>query len=150
LVNYRVPPALLERYVPPGSHLDTPDDAPDLHLVSLVALQYQNMRALGIPLPTAQPFGGINLRFYVRCGDARAAVFLRQFAPRPSVILGARLTYHQPYRFALIEHVVESTAETVRLHVRFAYRGHRGTITLRAPNAPAVPASTSQEHFIKE
>ncbi len=83
LANYRVPPDLLLPYVPPGSELDTPEDAPDLHLLSLVAFHFEQTRAYRLPLPTAQHFPEVNLRFYVRKSEMRATVFLREYVPAP-------------------------------------------------------------------
>ncbi|MBV9278774.1 MAG: DUF2071 domain-containing protein, partial [Chloroflexi bacterium] len=73
LVNYRVPASLLLPYVPRGSELDTPERAPDLHLLSLVALRLSRARLYGlpIPLPTARSLPQLNLRFYFRRGPMR-------------------------------------------------------------------------------
>ena len=57
LANYRVPPALLRPYVPPGAELDTPDGEPDLHLLSLVAFEFAGTRVRGgrVPPPKRSP-----------------------------------------------------------------------------------------------
>ncbi len=150
LANYRVPPDLLLPYVPPGSELDTPGDAPDLHLLSLVAFSFEQTRAYGAALPTAQHFPEVNLRFYVRKGEKRATVFLREYVPVPLIVLGARLLYHQPYHLATIAHQVRWQEETVRVYTRFKHRQHVGEIALEARNAPEIPPADSQEHFLKE
>jgi uncharacterized protein len=150
LANFRVPPDLLRPHLPPGSELDTPDDAPDLHLLSIVALRFAATRVRGIPIPTAQDFPEVNLRFYARRGPLRASVFLREFVPVPLIILGARLFYHQPYHLASISHLVRVDGEVIDVHTRFAHREHRGEIRLLARNAPVVPPADSQEHWLKE
>ncbi len=150
LVNYQVPRALLEPFVPPGSELDTPDDAPELHLLSLVAFHFSDTRVYGLPLPTAQHFPELNLRFYVRSGDKRATVFLREFVSVPLVALGARLLYHQPYFLATIWHEWRQRGQEIRAYTRFKHRAHRGEIRVVARNEPSTPALDSQEHFLKE
>lgn len=150
LVNYRVPPELLRPLVPPGAELDTPDQAPERHLLSLVALEFTDLRVRGVPIPTARAFAGVNLRFYVRRGPLRAATFLRQYAPAPLVVLGARLSYRQPYASAAIDHAVRVAGEVIHVHTRLARRGYRGEIRLRARNTPETPPPESEAHFLKE
>lgn len=150
LVNYRVPPELLLPHVPPGSELDTPDDDPSLHLLSLVALEFADMRVRGIPIPTARNFPEINLRFYVRRGPMRAVVFLREFVPTRLVVLGARLLYNQPYYLARITHHTHRDGGRVRVDTTFEHRRHRGIIRIDAQDEPFIPPEDSQEHFLKE
>lgn len=150
LVNYRVDPELLRPFLPPGSDLDTPDAEPGVHLVSVVAFTFARTRVFGVPLPTAQRFGEVNVRFYVRRGPMRATVFLREFVPSPLVVVGARWLYRQPYALARIDHLVERSGGEVVVRTRFARGRVGGEITLRAANEPAVPPPDSVEHFLKE
>lgn len=153
LVNYRVPPALLLPHVPRGSELDTPDGEPDLHIVSLVAFHFGRTRVYGVPVPGAQSFPEVNLRFYVRRGAIRATVFLREFVPVPVIVLGARLLYQQPYERAAIVHEVRRDGpdnDRWSVHTTFASRAHRGEIRVRARNEPTTPPEASEEHFLKE
>lgn len=150
LVNYRVPPELLLPHVPPGSELDTPDDAPDTHLLSLVAFHFADTAAFGIPIPTAQWFPELNLRFYVRRGEKRATVFLREFVPNAIITLGARWLYHQPYNLALIQHNWRVRGETIDINTDFTFRDTYGSLRVQAENKPTIPPQNSQAHFLKE
>lgn len=150
LVNYRVPPELLLPYVPAGSELDTPDDDPSAHIVSLVAFHFVDTAAFGVPLPGAAWFPELNLRFYVRCGEKRATVFLREYVPNLIITLGARVLYHQPYYLALIQHAWRKDAEEIRVHTDFTFREANGSLAIRAANEPYTPTNDSQEHFFKE
>jgi uncharacterized protein len=150
LVNCRVSPSLLQPYVPSGSTLDTPDAEPDAHLLSMIVFRFQDTRVREMRVPTAQDFAELNLRFYVRDNDRRAAVFLREFVPAPLVILGARLFYRQPYYPARISHTVTRQDAEIRVQTRFRNHAHRGTIDVTARNTPRVPDEASVEHFIKE
>jgi uncharacterized protein YqjF (DUF2071 family) len=150
LVNYRVPPELLLPHVPPGSVLDTPDDAPDTHLFSVVAFHFADSAALRIPIPTAGWFPEINLRFYVRRGDMRATVFLREYVTHPLIALGARLFFNQPYYLAKIRHEWEARDNTVRVSTDFRHRKIAGTLRVNAENRPYTPPDDSDAHFLKE
>lgn len=150
LVNYRVPPAWLLPHVPPGSELDTPDDDPDLHLLSLVAFHFADTRAYGIPVPTAGWFPELNLRFYVRRGAMRATVFLREYVPNPLIAAGARLLYQQPYFLARIDHRFDAGDAYIEVATDFRYREIEGALRVRARNEPSVPPAGSQAHFLKE
>ncbi|HUZ03116.1 MAG TPA: DUF2071 domain-containing protein [Thermomicrobiaceae bacterium] len=150
LANYRAPAELLRPHVPPGSELDTPDGTPDLYLVSVVAFRFSALRVLGLPLPTAQDFPEVNLRFYVRRGGRRATVFLDEYVPTRAVVLGARLLYNQPYHLATISHRARVDADAITVETTFRRAAQRGEIRLRAANQPTTPDETSLEHFLKE
>lgn len=161
LVNYRVPAELLPP-PPAGSELDTPESEPDLHLLSLVALQFTGTRVLGIPIPTARTFPELNLRYYVRSAQGvggvasgspdplHAVIFLREFVPSRLIVLGARLFYHQPYHLAHLRHDISVSQSTIEVATDFRWREQAGTIRLRARNEPQTPAPDSIEHFLKE
>ena len=150
LANFRAPAELLRPHVPPGSELDTPDEAPGEHLVSVVAFRFSAVRVFGLPLLTAQDFPEVNLRFYVRRGARRAAVFLNEYVPARAVVIGARLIYNQPYRLAAINHRVRVEADTIAVETTFRRGARRGEIRLRAANRPVIPPETGVEHFLKE
>ena len=150
LANYRVPPELLEPYVPPGVSLDTPDAAGELQLVSLVAFTFARTRVHGIPVPGGEAFGEVNVRFYTRCGLMRAATFVREFVPAPLVAFGARALYRQPYALARIDHRMERDDESVRTVTTFRRGAIAGEIRVVADAEPVVPPAGSEEHFLKE
>jgi uncharacterized protein YqjF (DUF2071 family) len=145
-----VPEDVLLPYVPIGCRLDVPDDEPDLHLVSLVALTFADTRVLRLPVPTAQRFPQVNVRFYVRQEHRRGVVFLRQLVTAPLMMLGGTMLYYQPLKLASLDHDVGFDDGERRAHTRVEYRRHRGAIDVRALNEPALPAPESQETFIKE
>ena len=104
--------------------------------MSLVAFHFADTRVYRIPVPTGQWFPELNLRFYVRKGEKRATVFLREFVPTPLIALGARLLYHQPYYLALIHHTWRTDREQIDIETHFRFRQHRGQLRVRARNAP--------------
>lgn len=79
MANYVVDPSLLEPLVPRGTELDSHDG---LVYVSLIGFLFNRSRIFGIPIPLHQSFEEVNLRFYVRRGDKRGVVFIRELVPR--------------------------------------------------------------------
>ena len=88
MANYAVDPSLLESLVPRGTELDSHDG----HVyVSLIGILFNRSRIYGIPIPLHQSFEEVNLRFYVRRGEKRGVVFIRELVPRYWVAAIARL-----------------------------------------------------------
>lgn len=108
MLNYRVPPDLLEPLVPRGAELDLWNgDA----YVSVVGFLFERIRVLGVPVLTHRRFEEVNLRFYVRratAGEARHGVtFIRELVPRSLIAAAAHLTYNEPYRRVEMFHKLE-------------------------------------------
>jgi len=59
--------------------------------VSLVAFDVRDTRVRGVAWPGLRDFPEVNLRFYVREGDRRGVVFIRELVPSRAVALVARL-----------------------------------------------------------
>ncbi|HWN91309.1 MAG TPA: DUF2071 domain-containing protein, partial [Verrucomicrobiae bacterium] len=94
ILTWEVPPALLEPHLPAGLELDRRDGAA---FASLVAFDFLDTRVLGIPWPGFTRFPEVNLRFYVRRGERRGVVFIREFVPQAVVGWVARALYNEPY-----------------------------------------------------
>src|SRR5438270_3401794 len=128
LATYAVPPALLQKRLPPGLELDTRDGRA---FVSLVAFQFLDTRVLGVSWPGYRNFAELNLRFYVRHGPQRGVVFVREFVPRRLVAWLARLLYNEPYRAAPLtsRRTEEPTRLTMEYRLRWQGREHVITAT---------------------
>ncbi len=160
IVTYAVPPALLAPLLPPGSELvlDERDDLGVLGaapghtaLVSLVAFEFLSTRVMGIRWPTLVNFPEINLRFYVRQGDHRGVMFVKEIVPRRIIAAIARRWYDEPYVCAPIEARISQTARHVQAEYRLHWPGS-GIQSIRAVgDKPSLrPKSGSLEHWIKE
>jgi uncharacterized protein YqjF (DUF2071 family) len=147
LCTYAVPPALLEPRLPPGLALDLRDGQA---FVSLVAFQFLKTRVWGISWPGYRDFAELNLRFYVRHGDERGVVFLREFVPRRFVAWMARLLYNESYRAASFTALRkdDDATRTMDYCLLWAGRDHRIHVTGRKP--AYQPAEATDEHFFKE
>jgi uncharacterized protein YqjF (DUF2071 family) len=75
LATFSVPPSLLLSRLPDGLDLDTRGGHA---FASLVCFDFLDTRVLGIPWPGFRNFSEVNLRFYVRRGDERGVVFVRE------------------------------------------------------------------------
>jgi hypothetical protein len=147
LLTYAVPPALLEPRLPANLTLDLRDNQA---FVSLVAFDFLDTRVLGVPWPGYRNFPEINLRFYVRHGDQRGVVFIREFVPRRLIALLARSIYGEPYVAApMTSRITQQPGRlTVDHRLTFAGREHRLTVFGRTPST--LPADDTVEHFFKE
>jgi uncharacterized protein YqjF (DUF2071 family) len=147
LLSYRAPEELLRRYLHPALELDRWDG--HAH-VSLVAFDFEDTRVLGLRIPGFVRFPEVNLRTYVRHGDRRGVVFIRELVPSPIVALVARVWYNEPYRAVPITGAVSRTSDAivVRRAWRTAHREHR--VELSASRTTRLPPESSVEHYFKE
>ena len=147
LVTYVVPKGLLEHRLPTGVVLDTRDDRAFL---SFVSLDFSKTRVLGVPWPWFRSFSDINLRFYVRRGEQRGVVFLREFVPFRFVTWIARTMYHEPFESAQIQSKVSESAERIVVERQFEHGRSTHTVRAQATKPAVCPPEDSDAHFFKE
>ncbi len=146
IVSYTVDDALLTPRLPPGLELDRLDGRA---CVSLVAFMFRDTRVRGVRWPRHVNFPEINLRFYVRHGDRRGVMFVREIVPRRAISTIARLTYNEPYVTRRIDAAIREDGG----HIEAAYTVHdRGAhrIAVRARSQTIMPPEDSPEHWFKE
>lgn len=147
--TYTVPVGLVDPHCPDGLELELSDDG--RAFVSLVAFEFVDTRLRGIPVPGHRAFPEVNLRFYVRHGDNRGVVFLREFVPRRAVAWLARALYAEPYERVPMtsNHAVERG--TLSFSLRFDAGGRSHEIDVTADSRSTnVPSEDSTAHFFKE
>jgi uncharacterized protein len=153
LLNYEVPPALLQPYVPRGTELDRHDGRVFL---SLVGFRFLHTRVLGCPVPFHQHFEEVNLRIYVRRavpGAVRRGVtFIREIVPRRAIALVARAVYNEPYLALPMRSELSAGTSGEPVRVRYAWQSGTGWhhLALTGFGTPAVPAADSEAAFIAE
>ena len=147
LATYAVPPTMLRPHLPPGLSLDLRDEQA---FVSLVAFDFLDTRVLGIPWPGFRTFAELNLRFYVRRGDERGVVFIREFVPQRLVAWIARRVYNEPYLAAPLKSRVQDTPDRLSIEHRLVWNGQTHIIRATGRKPPIRPDDTSTEHFFKE
>jgi len=147
ILTYEVPPALLAPHLPAGLELDSRGG---VSFASLVAFDFEDTRVRGIAWPSFRRFPEINLRFYVRRGDRRGVVFIREFVPQPIVSWLARAIYNEPYLVAPIESGVADEASAIVTIRRLRWRGRSHAIEVTGSKPAFKPGEDSEEHFFKE
>lgn len=155
LLTYRVDPAILQKWLPPGCQLDS--FAGTTGFVSLVAFDFLETRVMGIgwPLPRGmRDFSEINLRFYVRHthqgASQRGVCFIREFVPSRTVAAVARWVYNEPYRAARMSSQVRTTNGDSNISHRLNWRGKEHRLEAHIGKESSIPPSESVEHFFKE
>jgi len=147
-LTYEVPPELLEPHCPDGVELERSEGR---SFVSLVAFDFTDARVLGVPWPGYRAFPEVNLRFYVRHGNDRGVVFLREFVPKRAVALIARALYGEPYVRAPMVSEQRLTAEKLSFGLRMNHGGRTHELRVTAnSHSTHVPPEDSPEHFFKE
>jgi len=147
LFTYAVPPDVLAPRLPAGLSLDTRDGHA---FVSLVAFDFLDTRVFGVGWPGFRNFPEINLRFYVRQGDRRGVVFIRELVPLRTVAYVAQAIYNEPYQAVQMESRVQRESGRIEAvhRLRVGRKVHR--VRLLAADAPFRPSDDSVEHFFKE
>lgn len=147
LATYAVPPALLEPRLPPGLALDLRDGNA---FVSLVAFEFLDTRVRGVAWPGYRDFAELNLRFYVRAGDERGVVFIREVVPQRLVAWLARALYNEPYRAAPFVARRDDAPGRHAMIYDLTWGGAPQRISVSADPSTHRPPDDSVEHFFKE
>lgn len=128
-------------------HRDLEPDRWDGHPhVSLVAFDFRNTRVKGCRFPSLSDFAEVNLRTYVRHGEERGVLFIRELVPHHLIALVARLRYNEPYRTLRMESRTRADHDAVTVTHRFGSYGVRVT----GSAASHVPLESSAEHHFIE
>ena len=150
MLNYVVPPARLEPFVPAGTVLDRWDGAA---MVSVVGFRFVNTRVLGVAVPGHREFEEVNLRTYVRRiapdGPRRGVVFLRELVPRRAIAWVARALYNEPYRALPMRHAIARDGAVRELRYEWLASGWNG-IRARTEGEAAALVPGSEAEFITE
>lgn len=149
MLNYVVPPELLEPHVPAGTELH---GFSGKHYASLVGFRFLNTRLMGIPIPFHRNFDEINLRFYVRRlhGDEvrRGVVFIKEIVPRRAIAIAANTLYGEHYAAHPMMHRIGT--DTGRVEYGWEDDGHSNRFALTMEGEPALPEPDSEQEFITE
>jgi uncharacterized protein YqjF (DUF2071 family) len=147
LATYAVPPELLEPLLPRGLELDTRSGTA---FVSLVVFQFLKTRVLGVPLIGHQDFPELNLRFYVRHGEERGVVFVKEIVAHRLIAWSARALYNEPYCVAPLKCFCRDEENDRTMEYRLAWGGREHLLQVRGRKPACLPTETSDEHFFKE
>jgi uncharacterized protein YqjF (DUF2071 family) len=139
LISWAIPPERLQPLVPMGTELDFHEGHT---FVSLVAFEFLETRVRGVALPGHRNFIEVNLRFYVRRGDRRGVVFIKELVPRPLIAWVARTVYGEPYE--------TWTCEGGGEEYRWGRGAQSNRVAVRDLGEPSLPEPGSLAEFITE
>src|SRR5271165_3471311 len=118
MLNYAVDPSVLASFVPSGTELDTFEGRT---YISLIGFEFNRTRLLGFRVPFHQSFEEVNVRFYVRRGTRRGAVFIRELVPKRAVAAIARWAFNEKYLRVPMSHRIEMRADGDIAKAEFAW-----------------------------
>ncbi len=105
-LNYEIDPKLLDRFIPKGVELDYFEDK---CFVSVIGLNFSNIKILGVPDPIHPSFPEINFRFYVKrkIGSEirKGVVFIKEYISRPILAGAAKLLFGENYAVSEVEYL---------------------------------------------
>ncbi|HET7106501.1 MAG TPA: DUF2071 domain-containing protein [Candidatus Acidoferrum sp.] len=152
MLNYEVDPAVLQKYAPTGTELDS---FAGKTFVSLVGFRFCRTKLLGtIPIPFHSEFEEINLRFYVKRHEVgeirRGVVFIAEIVPKRAIAYSARLFYNENYVRRPMAHRVH--ANESKMEVEYSWRSANQICKLQAQanGTSSLPSEGSLEQFITE
>lgn len=153
MLNYAVPPEVLQPFVPRGTELDSWQGKT---FASVVGFLFLDTRVWGMAVPFHRDFEEVNLRFYVRReaedGWRRGVVFVKEIVPRLAVAGLARLLYGERYVALPMRHESAGNPQEGEMSVTYGWRrrgrwnGIRGSVS----GAPQEAPPGSEEEFITE
>jgi hypothetical protein len=152
MLNYEIDPALLQRFVPSGTELDSFEGRT---YVSLVGLRFARTKLFGlISVPFHTDFDEVNLRIYVRRREGsevrRGVMFIREIVSLPAVTLLARLAYAENYRTLPLRHSIDLTDSGGSLEYTWKSKRQQFRIYAQTSGPPSRAAGGSLEQFISE
>jgi uncharacterized protein len=152
MLNYEVEPRLLNRYVPPGTALDSFQGRT---YVSLVGFRFSRTKLLGcFPVPFHTDFDEVNLRFYVRrkegSEDRRGVVFIAEVVPRRAIAATARFVYGENYTYLPMRHRIATESLKMTAEYQWKVSGQWCRLSAQTVDLPTHPQEGSLEQFITE
>jgi uncharacterized protein len=148
MLNYAVEPPMLRRHVPAGTELDSFGGKA---YVSLVGFEFRRTRVAGVAIPFHGNFEEVNLRFYVRRGERRGVVFLRELVPKRAVATVARWAYGENYAYAPMGHAIGARADDgLKAEYWWGAKQRRCSMRIEASAKAFLPEEGSLSQFITE
>ncbi len=149
MLNYALEPSLLEPFVPAGTELDSFEGQT---YASLVGFNFNRTRIAGIAIPFHQAFEEVNLRFYVRRGSKRGAVFISELVPKFAVAAIARYAFGEKYSRVPMAHHVQTRPVDDVLEAEYFWgpQTNRCSIWIETAQRGYLPPEQSLGQFITE
>jgi hypothetical protein len=149
MLNYAVDPLLLEGFVPRGTALDSFEGKT---YVSLVGFEFNRTRVAGFRVPLHGSFEEVNLRFYVKRGERRGVVFIRELVPKYLVAAVARMAFGENYSCVPMSHSIGAGADKDAVAAEYCWGSGAARCTMRmeTEGPEFLPEDGSLGQFITE
>jgi uncharacterized protein YqjF (DUF2071 family) len=151
MINFEADPAILQRYVPHHTELDTWNNT---HYASLVGFLFTNTRVKGLSLPFHRTFEEVNLRFYVRYKEdgiwKRGVVFVKEIVPKTMITFVANTVYKEKYATHRMRHSWIHTAEQLEVAYEWKVGDHWNYLKATADAQSLLIAEGSEASFITD
>ena len=143
-MTYTIDPSALQLHLPPGLQLDFWEGKA---IVSLVGFRFLNTRIMGLRVPFWGSFPEVNLRFYVRRGERRGVVFIKEIVPYGPVAWVARTLYNENYYSMPM---ASGVSDGPKAEYRWQFEGRENRLSVTAKGLPRLPEDDSLDTFIVE
>ena len=149
MLNYAVDPAMLQRFVPSGTELDS---FAGKTYISLIGFQFNRTRVLGFAIPFHQNFEEVNVRFYVRRGEKKGVVFIRELVPKRAIAFVARRVFNEKYSRVPMSHRIEFRADGEVEKATYSWRAgaEQCAMKIETDGAGFLPTAGSESQFVTE
>ncbi len=152
MLNYEIDPALLRRFVPRGTELDSFEGTT---YVSLVGLRFARTKLFGsVSVPFHTDFDEVNLRIYVRWRERsevrRGVMFIREIVSLPAVTFVARLAFAENYMTLPLRHSIDLTGSGGSIEYSWELKRQRFHLHGQTDGDPSRAPDGSLEQFISE
>lgn len=155
MLSYEIQPAVLTRYLPAGTELDSWNGKA---LLTVVGLLFRRAKILGFPVPFHRNFEGVNLRFYVRRrtedGWRKGVAFVKQIVPRRTLAAVARLAYGANCVSLPMRHQIETEGGRLKhegsVEYGWLHQGRWAHLGVKTAGGPQRMTLGSPEEFVAE
>jgi len=140
LLTHEVDPALIAPWLPDDVEPDLVDGRAQ---VSLIAFDFVDTRVRGRRIPGFVDFPEINFRTYVRQGDRRGVVAIRELVPSPLAAAIGRLRFNEPFRATPIESRTASMGDELLVEHRWRWKDRQYFLRMTADQSSVTATEGS-------
>jgi uncharacterized protein YqjF (DUF2071 family) len=146
MANYVIDPSLLSSWIPSKTEIDLFNGK---CFISLIGFLFLDTRIMGMKIPFHVNFEEINLRFYVRHGERRGVVFIKEITSKRMVTLMANTIYKENYETLPTSHSIIASPGTLNVQYRWK-KADWNVFQVSSEKTPVAIAAGSEEEFITE
>jgi uncharacterized protein YqjF (DUF2071 family) len=151
LMNYQVPPSLLQPLVPNHTELDLWNGN---CYISLVGFLFKETTVKGIKVPFHINFEEVNLRFYVKHTSneetKRGVVFIKEIVPKPIIKFIANQFFNENYVSTKMKHQLVEDKNELIVGYEWKNKGESQSFKVKAENSLRQCDKNSLDEFITE